>query len=207
MENVGTGFVTGCRRSLLARDTTPHVVCDEAEYFSVAFQHHAHGVILVQTVHVSPHSTYKAPREVLQDLTTLRSRLRPHVTALGGDFNMSRRSPREPLSAACRACGCLAAYQAAFPEATLTNYTSSCGKVSHTDIDHVFIHGAVPITQSVLLPAISSHAHMLVDVCPPLQTKDITSWKFLKWRRVPQSCMEALMRPLTWCGAGAMCIL
>ena len=66
IEGMGTGFVIGCRRSLLARGTVPHIVCDEAEYFSVAFHHHAHGVILVQTLHVSPHSTYKARKEVLQ---------------------------------------------------------------------------------------------------------------------------------------------
>ena len=191
-EGCGTGFMIGWRRSLQHPATKPRVEHDAPDLLASTVRHHTIGFILLAPVHVHPHLDYKARRAVLLNLTTLAAYLRAALELIGGDFNMSRESSRNPLAAACRGTGCMLRFRPAFPADTPTHFSSSQGVHTATCIDHVFTRGARSIPDADVLPSPTPHKPLLVTVEPMEGLTDIRSWRMIRWRHAPPGTLPRL---------------
>ena len=143
-------------------------------------RHHTLGFVLLASVHIHRDPDYKARCAVLLNLTLLASYLRVALELVGGDFNITRDCPRNPLAAACRGTRCMLRYRPAFPAGTPTHFSSSQGAPKATCIDHVFVRGARSIPDAEVLPSPTPHKPLLVTVEPLEGLADIRSWHMMR---------------------------
>ena len=85
----------------------------------------------------------------------------------------------------------MARYRPAFPNDTLTHFTTGPQLRAATCIDHIFT-GARTVASKDVLPSPTPHRPLVAAVEPLEGLTDVRSWRHVRWRPVPEGLLPRL---------------